>query len=416
MISSAPRRDISRLLYAFAERAFRRPVEQSEVDSFVQIAVTAFDQGVPLQEALRTGYRSILCSPRFLYFHETPGVLDQFALASRLSYFLQNSMPDDELMQQAKAGQLQDRKVLTAQVDRLLDGKNGRQFVSDLAGEWLDLRLIDFTEPDPRLYPAFDVIVQQSMLDETITYLHEMLHTDASVLKLIDSDHTYLNSRLARFYDIPGVHGDQISKVSLMPSYHRGGVLTQGSILKVTANGTTTSPVIRGVWIGERLLGEHIPPPPQGVPAIEPDIRGATSIRDLLARHRSNDSCASCHVKIDPPGFALENYDPSGRYRTHYGSADRGRKARGVEIDASYELSDGRRFENVEQFRSLIMADPESLARNLASKLITVGTGASPQFADRAGIEQIVEAAEAENYGFESIIQSVVASSIFQTK
>ena len=174
------------------------------------------------------------------------------------------------------------------------------------------------------------------MLDETHTYLETMLRDNLSVTQLIDSDFTFLNSRLARFYDIDGVTGDELRRVALQPEHHRGGVLTQGAILKVTANGSNTSPVVRGVWVSERLLGEPIPPPPDNVPAIEPDIRGAKTIREMLAKHRSQDSCASCHVKIDPPGFALENYDPAGRWRDRYVQLIGGRREQGAAVDASY--------------------------------------------------------------------------------
>ena len=416
LLSEHPERDLRQLIHSFATRAFRRPVSGDETAAFEELAIAALDSGRPLLDALRTGYRAVLCSPRFLYFQETAGPLDDYAIASRLSYFLWNSMPDTLLLQLASEGKLHQPDVLAAEVDRMLTNDRGLRFVQDFSSEWLDLRLIDFTEPDPRLYPTFDVIVQQSMLQETHAFLQDMLDQNASVLQLIDSDHTFLNSRLARFYDMPRVQGDELQKVSLMPEDHRGGILTQGAILKVTANGTTTSPVIRGVWIGERLLGEHIPPPPQGVPAIEPDIRGATSIRDLLAKHRSNDSCASCHVKIDPPGFALENYDPAGRFRQFYGGSGSSAKGRRIAVDASYVMSDGRPFENVEQFRALVMANPEKLALNLAGKLITVATGARPQFADRDAMATIVEQSAIENYGIRSIIRSVVQSPVFLSR
>jgi hypothetical protein len=254
------------------------------------------------------------------------------------------------------------------------------------------------------------------MLDETQTFLETMLEENRSVSELIDADYTFLDGRLARFYDIDGVEGDELRRVELEKEHRRGGVLTQGAILKVTANGTNTSPVIRGVWISERLLGEPIPPPPANVPAIEPDIRGATSIREMLAKHRSQASCASCHVKIDPPGFALENFDPAGRWRDNYAQLRSGRRSRGPEIDASYTMPDGREFDNIDEFRTLVAAEPRKLARNVAEKLMVYGTGAPISFADRQAIDDIVEQSAKDGYGFRWIVQAVVASPLFLSK
>ena len=226
-------------------------------------------------------------------------------------------------------------------MSKRINFNRGQNFVRDFAAEWLDLSLINFTEPDPRLYRDFDIIVQQSMLDETHQYLQTMVDENLGVGNLIDSDFTFLNNRLARFYEIDGVDGDELQRVALKPEHHRGGVLTHGAILKVTANGTTTSPVIRGLWVSERLLGVHVPPPPENVPAIEPDIRGAKSIREMLAKHRADDSCASCHVKIDPPGFALENFNPAGQWRDTYYAGKKNRKYKPKPIDASYDMPDG---------------------------------------------------------------------------
>jgi hypothetical protein len=400
----------------FANRAFRRPVAAEDVAPYIGMAHEALDGGGSLLEALRGGYRALLCSPRFLYFHENPGLLDDYALASRLSYFLWNTMPDAELLKLAASGRLSDKRVLRGQAERMLADERGQNFVKDFASEWLDLSLIDFTEPDRKLHPQFDIVVQQSMLDETHAFLQTLLDDNLSVGNLIDSNFTFLNSRLARFYEIDRVNSDELTRVELRPEDHRGGLLTQGAILKVTANGTTTSPVIRGVWVSERLLGQHVPPPPAGVPAIEPDIRGATSIRDMLAKHRSQASCAACHTKIDPAGFALENFDPAGQWRDNYLAFDRGRRSRGTKIDASYELSDGRRFENIDGFQKLVLSQPETLARNVAEKLLTYGSGAPITFADREAVEQIAHRAGDSNYGFRSLLLALIEHPIFLSK
>ena len=309
-ISDTPEDDVERMLLAFAERAFRRPVEREAIQQYIEAAHSRLAAGDDIVATLRFGYRAILCSPRFLYFNEQPGPLDAHELATRLSYFLTGSCPDAALRSLADSGELKDEEVLHAEIDRLLSNQpNDRSFVRDFAAEWLDLEKLNETVPDRKLYPDFDPVVSKSMLNETHAYLDHLLAENQSVLRLIASDFTFLNNRLARYYDIENVDGDALQLVKLPPESARGGLLTHGSILKITANGTNTSPVLRGVWISERLLGIPIPPPPENVPAIEPDIRGATTIREQLELHRSDEACASCHRKIDPSGFALENFD-----------------------------------------------------------------------------------------------------------
>jgi hypothetical protein len=254
------------------------------------------------------------------------------------------------------------------------------------------------------------------MLAETQTYLQAMLDEDLSIGCLIDSDFTFLNSRLARFYGISGVAGDTLKRVSLNPTDHRGGLLTQGAILKVTANGTTTSPVIRGVWVSERLLGQEIPPPPANVPAIEPDIRGAKTIREQLAKHKNDASCAACHVKIDPPGFALENYDPAGRWRDTYQKFQGRKRIPGIVVDASSELPSGKAFENIDDFQSLILENKEALAANVVEKLLTYGTGAPISYKDRQTVERCVQQAKDSDYGFRSLVHAVIQSDVFLSK
>jgi hypothetical protein len=412
--SSTPHEDAARLIESFARRAFRRPVAKDQTAPYVAMAHAELDAGDDLPTALRTGYRALLCSPRFLYLAEAPGKLDDHAIAARLSFFLTGSTPDARLSELADAGRLHDPATLRAQADRLLAGEGGRRFVEDFAAEWLDLDQINFTEPDRKLYPQFDAIVQNSMLDETHTFLAAMLDENLSVGRLFDADFTFLNSRLARFYGIDGVEGDELRRTPLSPRDHRGGVVTQGAVLKVTANGSNTSPVVRGVWVSERLLGTPIPPPPDNVPAIEPDIRGATSIRDQLAKHREQQSCAVCHRKIDPPGFALENFDPAGQWRERYPAGDR--RDAGPRIDASYILPDGREFQQGDEFRALVAAEPRKLAGNLAEKLLIYGTGAPLSFADREAAEQIADAAAGEEYGFRSLLYAVIASPVFLSK
>jgi hypothetical protein len=384
----------------------------------VKLAQQTFDDSEDFCSALQMGYRAILCSPRFLYLQEPTRQLDDFAVASRLSYLIWNRMPDKPLMKLAAAGELRDKKVLNDQVERMLADPRGKKFVGDFANQWLDMNLIDFTEPDQRLYPGFDPIVQNAMLAETHSYLQKMLDEDLSISHLIDSDFTFLNSRLARYYGIENVKGDEIQQVSLAPEDPRGGLITQGSIMKVTANGTTTSPVIRGVWISERLLGQPIPPPPENIPAIEPDIRGATTIRELLAKHKENGDCAACHRKIDPPGFALENFDPSGRWRETYRGRKNKKKSKQTElaVDPSFEMPSGEAFSGLTEFKAIVLKDQPELARNIVEKLVAYGTGATVKFADRNAVQTCVQQAEENNYGFKSLLKSVVTSSMFLSK
>lgn len=404
------------LIHDFATRAFRRPLATAELERFTDLFRQSASEGESFSLALRAAYRGILCSSRFLYFHELPGPLDDYAIASRLSYALWNSMPDAELFDAAEQQRLSDPAELRHQVERMLQSDRGRQFMDDFAAEWLELSEIDFTEPDRRMYPDFDSIVQNSMLAETRSFLQHMLSQNIGIDQLIASDFTFLDSRLARYYDIPGVQGDNLRRVTVPAGSSRGGVLTQGAILKVTANGTNTSPVVRGVWVSERLLGTPIPPPPDNVSAIEPDIRGAKSIREQLALHRNNEACFVCHAKIDPPGFALENFDAAGQWRTHYPRIERGRARKGLEIDPSYEMADGQKFSDFEQFRSIVAKDTTRLAQNFASHLLEYSTGAAITFADRSEIDRIVSQAEADNFGMRSIVHATLASSIFLTK
>lgn len=414
--SQQPKRDLERLMTAFATRAYRRPVEKHEIADYISLAHDFLAEGYPLLDALRAGYRALLCSPRFLYFEESVGELDDYAIASRLSYFLWGTMPDQELFTDAKSGALKDHVKLEQQVDRMLAHPYGKRFIVDFADQWLQLNMIDFTEPDRRMFPTFDLVVQQSMLEESQMYLQDMLENDRSVKQFIDSDHTFLNSRLARFYRLPNVKGDQLQRTSFPEETPRGGLITQGAILKVTANGTQTSPVVRGVWLNERILGISIPEPPKAPPAIEPDIRGATTIRDMLEKHRSIESCSSCHRKIDPPGFALEQFDPAGQFRTHYPRLQKRRFVNGNKIDPAYTLHNGKNFDDLNGFRSVVCEDLKPIAENLVEEFLTYGTGAIVDFRDRDVVEKIAASAKGSNYGFRSLLYATVTSSIFLSK
>jgi mono/diheme cytochrome c family protein len=424
VVSEQPMVDAEAILRKFARRAFRRHVDDDDIKPFLARVKSKLDQGYSFEQAMRVGLKGILVSPDFLFLRERGPKLDDFELANRLSYFLWSSMPDEELFQIAAANKLHEPEVLAEQVERLLRDPKAKAFNTNFTGQWLGLRAIDATMPDGTLYPEYDDILKTSMLKETSMFFDEVLKNDLPLTNFVSSDFTFLNARLAKHYGIAGIEGMEMRKVPLPADSHRGGLLTMGSILKVTANGTTTSPIIRGAWVLERILGTPPPKPPEDVEAIEPDIRGATTIRQQMAKHRNVESCASCHRKIDPPGFALESFDVIGGWREHYRATGEprevnGRRVRfwdGPAVDPSDALPDGRAFRNIDEYKKLILEDKDQLARNLAEKLLAYGTGASPTHADKSQIEWIVSRVRDKNYGFKSLIHEIVQSEAFQSK
>jgi len=412
---SDPAAGVDALISRFAQRAFRRPQSADQVAPYRGIALAALKEGDALPDALKAGYRAILCSPRFLTWVEAPGKLDDHAIATRLSYALWVSAPDAKLLKLASEGRLTQPKVLATEIDRLLDDPKSKRLIESFTDQWLKLKQIDFTSPDPRQFRTFDPVLQESFLLETRAYLAELIGSNRDIAHLVDSGFVFLNGRLARHYDLdlPLKSGAGLQKVSLPEDGKsvRGGLVTQGAILKVTADGTHTSPVVRGVFVNERILGVHIPPPPPGVPAIEPDIRGAVSIRDQLQKHRNSESCAPCHQTIDPPGFALENFDPIGGWRTKYGE-----NGKGVKIDATGVTPEGKTFESVRSWKSLYRKREQELAQGFARQFLTYAIGAPPRFSDAEIIDAIVEEAAEENYGIRSLIRACLTSPVFLTK
>ncbi|HSI11917.1 MAG TPA: DUF1592 domain-containing protein [Chthoniobacter sp.] len=416
-------------LESFAARAFRRPLEPVEADRFVQLTNDALDHGRKFVEAMRIGLRAILTAPQFLLFEERPGKLDDYALASRLSYFLWSTMPDEELLNLAANHTLSQPKVLHAQVERMLNDPRSKAFVRNFAGQWLDLRNIDATSPDKRLYPEADELLINSMVQETESFFSAVLKENLPVTDFVQSDFAMLNSRLAMHYGVPGVEGEEIRKVALPADSVRGGVLTQASVLKVTANGTTTSPVRRGAWVMKKLLGDPPPPPPPGVGSIEPDTRGATTVREQLAKHRNSETCASCHSHIDPPGFALECFDVIGGFRDRYriqekgelitlkNSGDRRQYAHlGPPVQCDGELADGRAFASIQDFKKLLLTNPNQLVEALAGNLVTYSTGAGIGFADRFTVVEIAANTQKAGGGLRTLIHQIVQSPLFQNK
>jgi hypothetical protein len=429
--SAKPRADAERLLRGFLPLAFRRPVSEELIQYHVKLAQQALDKKLPFAEAMMLAYKAALCSPHFLYLAEpvdkTRAALDDRAVAARLSYFLWSSLPDSELLELAGKGELTRPAVLRAQVERLLKDPRAQRFTDNFAGQWLDLRNINATSPDPQIYGEFDDFLFWSMPRETQLFFEDILRRDGSVTEFVHSDWTFLNQRLARHYGIAGVFGGELHRVKLPPGNHRGGVLTQASILKVTADGTRTSPVLRGKWVLEKVLGQPPAPPPPDIPSIDPDIRGTTTIRQQLDKHRNTAACATCHRHIDPPGFALETFDVIGGWREFYRATGRaplvdlanypGRQVpRGADVEKGGQTPDGRAFKDIDDYKQLLLADKDQLARNLAQKLLIYATGADIQFADRAVVEQLVARSRAQNYGFRSLVHEVVQSRVFLNK
>ena len=426
-----PEADARRLLMAFARRAYRRPVDDAEAARFLPIILDRLGSGAGFADAMIAGYTAVLCSPEFLTIVEAPGPLDDHAVAARLAFFLGNAAPDPALRAAADRGELRQPDVLRAQADRLLDDPKSHRFVDAFLDYWLDLRKAAANTPDSSLYNDYylDDLLAESAVAETRLFFAELIRDDLPARNLIAADFVVVNERLADHYGLPEVRGSALRKVALPSDSVRGGLLTQASVLMVTANGTTTSPVLRGAWIAERLLGQPSPPPPP-VPAVEPDLRGARTIREQLAKHRDQASCATCHSKIDPPGFALESFDVMGGWRDRYRAlADPGQRAKGIgkngqpfgfrhalPVDPAGELADGRKFADIREFKRVLMADELQVARNLVGQLVVFATGEPVGFGDRDEVERILARTAPTGHGVRSLIHAIVQSDLFLQK
>ena len=428
--SNDPLKDADRLLASFLPKAFRRPVDAEIRKQYLAKVEERLQAGDCFELAMRWVYRAALCSSDFLYHFEPENQLDDFALANRMSYLLWNSMPDDTLTELASQSKLREPAVLRGQVERMLKDGRSQRFIEDFLGQWLSLRKIAATDPDRKLYPEFGPYLQDSMVAETQAYFRELIEKDLDASHLIKSDFAMINEKLATHYGIEGVSGSQIRRVALPADCPRGGFLTQGSILKITANGTTTSPVPRGAFVMDRLLGQPPEPPPENISAIEPDVRGAKTIREQLDKHRHHVLCASCHAKIDPPGFALESFDVIGGFRTRYRSIGKGDPAPrgsidpfihigfrlGPAVDSSGKLPNAKKFDDIRQFQMLIAKDTHRLLSNLARQLATYGTGREVAFSDRDSIDAVVGKTENQGGGVRTLIHELIQSRLFQTR
>jgi hypothetical protein len=428
--SNQPLADADRLLARFLPKAFRRPVPLDVRNAYVNKVADRLKAGDCFESAMRWAYRAALCSPDFLYHVEPANKLDDHALASRLSYLFWNSMPDNRLTELANANTLHVPTTLRAEVERLLKDPRSQRFVSDFTGQWLKLRQIAANDPDRQLYPEFSPYLQDSMVAESRAYFQEIIDRNLGASYLVQSDFVMVNGKLATHYGIHGVTGAKPRRVPLPKDCPRGGFLTQAAVMKVTANGTTTSPVPRGAFVLERILGERPEPPPPNIPAVEPDVRGTSTIREQLAKHRSDSSCAACHAKMDPPGFALESFDVIGGYRTRYRSIGVGDKAErggidpfiginfklGPPVDPSGILPDNKSFKDIKELQTHLAADPDRLLRNLAMQLAVYGTGRPIAFSDRKQINGIVSNTRNNGGGIRTLLHELVQNPLFQTR
>jgi hypothetical protein len=432
VVSSDPRTDADRLMRAFVKKAVRRSLPEGELARYLAVVHRALGAGLPFAEAMIAGYSAVLCSPAFVGFDERPGRLDDDALASRLAYFLWDSPPDADLREAAGRGDLRNPDKLRAQATRMIDDPKSRRFVDAFVDYWLDLRRVNATSPDAALYPDYylDDLLTESADEEPRAFFAELLRGNLPARNVVSSDFVMVNERLADLYALPGVEGVALRRVELPPGSVRGGFLTQAGVLKVTANGTTTSPVLRGAWVMERILGKPSPPPPPSVPAVEPDIRGATTIREQLDKHRSLKTCAACHSKIDPAGFALESFDVFGGFRQQYRALGQGTHVPGFgkngqpfefhagpKVDPSGELpGGGGSFRDVNGLKALILKDERGVARNLVRQLVVFSTGAAVRFGDRARVEEILDRSAEGGYGVRSLVLELTRSELFRCK
>jgi len=402
-----------RILAAVTRRAYRRPVEPADLKRPLEFyrkarAEEGFDAGI------ESALSAVLVSPEFLFRIEqdpagvapnTAYRIGDLALASRLSFFLWSSIPDDELLETAERGALHKPKVLEHQVRRMLADARSQNLACNFAGQWLYLRNLESITPDLRLFPDFDDNLRQAFRRETELHIESVLREDRSVLDLLKTDHTFLNERLAKHYGIPQVYGDRFRRVALDRDDERGGLLRQGSVLTVTSYATRTSPVLRGKWVLENILGTPPPPPLPDVPALKDNTVSANlSVRERLAEHRANAACASCHNLIDPAGFALENFDAVGRWRT---------LEEGKLVDVSGGLPDGSKFAGVAGLEEGLLNRPEVFVGTLTEKLLTFALGRGVEHYDGPAIRKIVRDAQAAGYRFSSIIVGISSSTPF---
>jgi hypothetical protein len=401
------------ILARVAHRAYRRPVSKGELDQLVSLTKLVRSQGGSFEGGIQVALEAILMSPNFLFRIEqdppadTPRRISDTELASRLSYFLWSSMPDDELLSLAERGRLHDPQVLHAQVRRMIADPKARSLASNFGGQWLQTRNLDFQKPDAKAFPDYDVELRDAMRTETEMFFQAVVTEDRSVLDFLDGKFTFVNERLAKLYGIPGVQGREFRRVEL-DGTERSGILTQASVLTVSSYPTRTSPVIRGKWVLENILNTPPPSPPANVPALDDHNVGKTiSVRQQLEMHRSNPVCAGCHARMDPLGFGLENYDAMGRWRTTDGQ---------MPLDVSGLLPDGRTFSGASELKEMLRADSPKFVRALSEKLLTYALGRGLEVYDEPAINRITQRVEQHGCRFSELVAAIVDSVPFQMR
>ena len=407
-------------LEKMARRAFRRPVSSAELDGYVGIVKAELAANETFPDAVKAGMTAILCSKSFLFLAEgdedaNRHTLNDWEIASRLSYLLWSTMPDDELFAIAEQGKLRDKAELGRQVQRMLADPRADRFSESFASQWLNLRKVGMFPPDKKLYPDYDSSLEKSMVGETTAFFREVLQRGLTLREFLHSDWTMVNSRLAQFYGLPEVAGSGLQRVSLTPESRRGGLLTQASILSLTSDGTRHRPVHRGKWVSESIFGKSPPPPPANVEPIAPNPLDSpkATLRMKLDAHIHDAKCASCHRKIDPLGLAFENYDAIGRWRTTEVVEGTGENP---PVNPSGKLPDGRSYQTPEEFKQLLLADIDSFNTAFIEKLATYSLRRSLSFDDRADLAAIAKASRAKDYRLRDLVEALVVSDLFQKR
>ncbi|MCX7419297.1 MAG: DUF1592 domain-containing protein [Planctomycetia bacterium] len=405
-------------LRPFLRRAFRRPVTDEEVSRFVPLVEMAVSQGETFERGMQFALQAVFCSPNFLFRIEQDAnpndpkakhEISPFELATRLSYFLWSSMPDDELLSLAEHDELRKPEVVQQQVKRMLKDQRSKAIVENFAIQWLNLRSLNELMPDPTKFPDYTTQLRDDMRLETEKFFDHILREDLSTLELLDANFTFANERLAKHYGLDGVKGDEFQKVSLEKARGRAGLLTQASILTVTSNPGRTSPVKRGKWIMENILGTAPPPPPPNVPSLEVTqaAKPDASLRDQLKLHRENAMCNSCHRQMDDLGFGFENFDAIGRWRDRDGQHD---------VDASGVLPSGDKFNGSTELIAILKGRSKQFSRCLTEKLMTYAIGRGLEYYDRCAVDKVLTTHAADNYKFSTLISQIVLSEPFQMR
>lgn len=411
-------KDAREIVTSFASRAWRRTATPEEVTPLLRPFEQSQKLGDSFELSVKNSLVAVLCSKSFLYIVEgnskqSRPQLTDLELASRLAFFLWSGPPDEKLLQLAKNGTLHAPATLRAEVKRMLADTRSAAFATSFPRQWLQLRKVGMFPPDKELYPDYDENLERSMIAETVAFFGEVLRRSGHLRDFLDSDWTMMNERLAMHYGIPGIRGDALQRIALKPDDHRGGLLTQASVLSLTSDGTRHRPVHRGVWMLESIIGKPAPPPPANVPALttpDPKVK-KTTVREKLELHRSDPNCTACHNKIDPLGIAFDNYDAIGRWRTVETIKD-GTGANPA-LDPSGQLPDGRAFKNSSELRELLLTDLDKFATALTEKLATYALRRSVTFGDREALKQIAEGAKETDYPLALIIENLVASPLF---